>query len=885
MNWFKSVFLMIVLISSNMLLFAQKTMEGKVIDKETKEALRGASVLIRGSQTGTTTDASGHFKISIQDYKQVVLLVSFIGYKTVEVKADEQKGLIEIQMEPSSLTGEEVVISASRVSEKMISAPASVQKIQFNDIQRMPGWNFYHSLANLKEIDVVTNNLGFATFNTRGFNSSQPYRVVQMIDGIDNQSSGLNFSPGNMFGVPEIDLANIELISGPASAMYGPNALQGVLSMTTKNPYDFKGMTVMLKGGSRNYMEGQLRFADTYGKHDQIGFKLAVGYFSGDDWPADDPKYNRYKVMPGPPQNIFSLIKDTNFLNYVAVYDSAKPGKVSFMLPGYMEGDLVSLKNESIKMNAFLAYRFNSKGEISYNYRFSQSSGVFQGNNRARLEDFIHQQHKLEFKYHNFSIKAYATFENSNKSFDLGLTGINLGMAGLPYVSQAYADAYVSNIRQQTNDYSLPYNYSQMYQIAHQAGLAASANGWLKPGTETYNKVLNSIISNPDRPQGSRYPDLSIFEHVEAGYSRKFKWAELNSGLIFRNWIPRTNGKIFSDTNGADISFFDFGGFAQLTKNLINDNLKLIASLRADKSKNYHGQLSPRFAVVYRLNNHYFRLSLQSAFRSPTLNDQYYLLNTGSFIVKGNITGYYNLYTLASVNAFKQTGNDSLLQTIKLDPIEPEQVKTFEVGYRSQLFDKFYVDWNFYLNSYNGFIGSVRAVEPRTGIAGDSSGVNDLKNGQYNTYSIYANSSSEVTTFGSSVLLNYAFNQKLNAYINYTYAKMKALETPDLLVPGFNTPKHKFNIGLEGRNLFKNFGFTANFRWVDSVKWEAVFASGTLEAYSTLDLQLSYALKRYHTMLRIGGSNLLGREYYQAYGAPGIGRFLFASLTYEFSDL
>ncbi|HRU68452.1 MAG TPA: TonB-dependent receptor [Bacteroidia bacterium] len=881
----RKIALFTLLLLSVSFLQAQHIIQGKVYDKETKEALQGASVLIRGSQSGTITDKSGYFKINVSDNRQVVLLVSFLGFKTQEIKAEPDGKELQVYLESSALVGDEVVISASRVNEKVISAPASIQKIQATTIQNLPGWNFYHSLGNIKEVDIVTNNLGFATFNTRGFNSTQPYRVVQYVDGMDNQSSGLNFSPGNMFGVSDIDLASIELISGPASAMYGPNALQGVLSMTTKNPYDYKGLTVMLKGGSRNYMEGQLRFADTYGKKDQIGFKLTAGYFSGDDWPADDPKYNRYKIMPSSPQNIYNLIADSGFQNYVSVYDSARPAPVSFMLPGYMEGDMVSLKNESMKVNAFLAYRFNGHAEISYNYKFSQSSGVFQGNNRARMEDFIHQQHKIEGRYRNFTFKAYATFENSNKSFDLGLTGINLGMAGLPAVSRAYADAFVSSIEQQTNYYSLPFNYAQMYPVAHQAAMAASANGWLQPGTDKFNAVLNSIITNPDRPQGSRYPDLSIFEHAEAGYSKDLKWAELNAGLIFRNWIPRTNGKIFSDTNGVNISFFDFGGFAQLTKNLLNDNLKLIASVRADKSKNYNAQLSPRFAVVYKLKSHYFRVGLQSAFRSPTLNDQYYLLNTGSFIVKGNITGYYNLYTLSSVMAFKQTGNPALLETIQLDPIQPEQVKTFEIGYRSQIINKLYIDWNFYMNKYNGFIGSVRAVEPKTGIAGDSTGLSDLKNGKYNTYSIYANSKSDVQTLGSSIGLNYAINNKINVYFNYTYAKMKDLATTDPLVPGFNTPKHRFNIGLEGKNLFKNFGLTANFRWVDSVKWEAVFASGTLQPYSTFDVQVNYHLVKYNTIIRIGGTNLLGREYYQAFGAPGIGRFLFASLTYNFTDL
>jgi len=863
------------------------TLKGKVIDKTSKEVLQGATVLIRGTQNGTTTDASGIFILNFNENRAIVLLVSYLGYKTVEISADTKNSDLTIFLEPTTAMGEEVVISASRVSEKVLAAPIAIQKIQLPVIQAMPGWNYYSNLANLKEVDMVQNNLGFSTFNTRGFNSNQPYRVVQYIDGIDNQSSGLNFSPGNMFGIPDIDISNIELISGPASAIYGPNAFQGVISITSKSPFDSKGLTVSLKTGSRNFMEGQLRFAQTYGKRNQFGFKLTAGYFTADDWPADDSTLNRYRVMPASPVNLSAMIDSTSYLDfykYLMTYDSAAPGTKQFMLPGYMENSMVSMKNEGLKLSTFLGYRFNDDAELSYTFRFSQTSGVFQGNNRARLEDFIHHQHKIEFRYKHLSFKAYSTFENSNKSFDLGLTGINLGMAGIPSVSKAYLDAYVNEVKNLTSNYTLPFSYNSMYAAASNAGMSASVNGWLQPGTEKFDQVLASIITNPDRPKGSQYPDMSSFQHAEASYSNQFKWLDFSCGLVFRNWIPRTNGKIFSDTNGVNISFYEFGAYTQASKSFLNDHLKAIVSVRADKSKNYNAQFSPRAALVYHINNQYFRLSLQSAFRSPTLNDQYYLLNTGSFLVKGNITGYYNLYTLSSVTAFKQSANDSDLQAISLDPIQPEHIKTIEFGYKSQLFNKLYIDANVFFNQYDGFIGSVRAVEPKAGQAGTTSGVNDVKTGNYNVYSIYANSSSVVSTSGFSALLTYSLNNKLQCYTNYTFIKMKELEAADPLVPGFNTPKHRFNIGVDGKRLYKNLGFSVNYRWVDSVKWESVFATGIIPAYSVLDAQVNYYFSKINTTLRFGASNVLGKEYYQSFGSPGIGRFMYVSLTYVLND-
>jgi len=675
----------------------------------------------------------------------------------------------------------------------------------------------------------------------------------------------------------------MEVISGPASALYGPNAFQGVLSINSKNPFDYKGIAVSLKTGSRNFMEGQLRFANTYGKNNQLGFKLTAGYFTGDDWPADDPKYNRYRVMPAAPINIGAMIDSashSDFFNYMMVYDSVKPKMMQFMLPGYMENDMVALKNESMKLNTYLGYRFNEDMELSYLFRFSQSSGVFQGNNRARMEDFIHHQHKIDFRYKHFSVKAYSTFENSNKSFDLGLTGINLGMAGLGNVSKEYLNAYINNVKTQTSNYTLPFEYYKMYSPANAAALTASNAGWLQPGTEKYEQILNSIISNPDRPQGSQYPDLSSFQHAEASYNNQFSWATVNGGVVFRNWIPKTNGKIFSDTGDVNISFYEVGAYAQITKSFLKDKLKAVVSVRADKSKNYDAQLSPRAALVYRLQNHYFRISAQSAYRSPTLNDQYYLLNTGSFLVKGNITGYDNLYTLSSI----MSGDSNKFQAIVLDPVRPEQIKSLEFGYKSQIFNGLYIDANLFFNQYNDFIGSVRAVEPKSGKAGTSSGIQDVINKNFRTYSISANSSTIVKSSGFSAALSYSIRNKYLISTNYTYLNMKPLDQADPLVPGFNTSKHRFNIGIEGRKIYKDLGFTANFRWVDSVIWQSVFATGKIDAYSTVDAQLNYHLKSVNTILRAGVSNLLGKEYYYAYGSPGIGRFFYFSLTYQIND-
>ena len=111
---------------------------------------------------------------------------------------------------------------------------------------------------------MTTASLGFVVINTRGFNSTSPVRSLQLIDGVDNQSPGLNFSLGNFLGASELDVQKVDLIVGASSAFYGPNAFNGVISMTTKSPFVHQGLSASMKAGERALFETAVRYAQAY---------------------------------------------------------------------------------------------------------------------------------------------------------------------------------------------------------------------------------------------------------------------------------------------------------------------------------------------------------------------------------------------------------------------------------------------------------------------------------------------------------------------------------------------------------------------------------------------------------------------------------------------
>jgi outer membrane receptor protein involved in Fe transport len=220
----------------------QVTISGEVKDPTSSEPLVGASVIIKGTENGAATDKQGKFSISTTKSDSYKIVASYLGYLQREIEITDATVFVSISLESTSIPGQEVVISASRVEENIMKSPSAIYKINAASIQSSASGDFYEDLDNITGVDVITNGVGFKVFNARGFNTTAPFRVVQFIDGMDNTSPGLNFAPGNSFSVSDLDIESVEVISGPASAMYGPNALQGVLSINTKSPFDHEGV-------------------------------------------------------------------------------------------------------------------------------------------------------------------------------------------------------------------------------------------------------------------------------------------------------------------------------------------------------------------------------------------------------------------------------------------------------------------------------------------------------------------------------------------------------------------------------------------------------------------------------------------------------------------
>jgi iron complex outermembrane receptor protein len=898
----------------------QTTVEyrGRIIDPETGYGIAGAGIKVDGNSV-SVADSMGVYAFSSKESDKANVVVEAPGYSAAVTTLEKLANTKSIALQGLAVSGNEVVVSASRYSEKYLSSPATISKINRQAIAASASGDYFESLGNLKNVNVLGSSLTFKVFNTRGFGTTSPFRIVQMTDGMDAQSAGLNFAPGTMLSVPDIDIDNMEIISGPASALYGPNAFQGVVSIHTTDPFKRQGLAVSLKGASRNYFEAQAMYADVFGKKKKFGMKLSAGYMFGKDWEATTTETNSYLPVSSPPQNLNAKVAGWSnnadadygdFNTYTQTNANAKPNSTppgtSFVLKPFAENDMWNRNVNSLKINSLFAYRFTDEVQLSYQFRLARATSVYQGNNRAALKDFLFHQHKLELLYdnhksHSFLFRIYTNLEDAGNSYDLVLTGVNLGLGSLGGVTNDYLKTYVNAIDSMSGNFSGAVSTGQVA-AARAAALASVGNSWLKPGTAAYDSTLRAIITDRNRPYGAMYTSRANMQHADAQYNFTSKWINVNVGVSGRRYQPVSDGYIVDDAPDSSgkkqiLQYYEFGGFVQLSKSFLQDKIQLLASFRADKSQNFDFQFSPRGAVMLNFGNHHLRVAAQMAFRTPTLNDQYFNLNTGALVVKGNLEGYSNVYTQASVDAYNAVApplrDPATLQATTVAALKPENLVSVELGYRALVADRLFIDFDAYYNRYTNFIGGINVAALKTGTAGDSSGVAAINTRQYTTYSLSVNSSTPVQTFGVALGLNARVWKSLSVYANYTFSYMDTVGLNDNLIPGYNTPMHKINVGVEARRLWKGLGFGVNFRWVDKYQWRSPFTDRAarlyqltadqtyVPAYHTMDLQINYVVDKWFSTFRIGASNLYYNKHIEVYGGPEIGGFYYGSWTFD----
>lgn len=350
------------------------TINGTVRNSSSKELVPAVSVSVKGTTKGTYTNSDGEFSISVAKLP-VVLVFSSIGYEDQEITVSDASKAVSVDFKVSTALGQEVVVSATRTPTRLLESPVTVERLSGAVLRNTAAPNYYEAIANLKGVDVHTASLTFRTITTRGFVSSGNTRLNQLIDGMDNQAPGLNFAVGSVIGPSDLDVDNVEVLSGASSALYGSGGMNGTVLVTTKNPFKYQGLSYNIKTGMMHadskqrstspFYDWSFRWAKAY--KNKLGIKIAASLVKGNDWEAEDYRNKQQigilsKVVGGNRQN------DPNFngINMYGDETSADMAGFSFFVQDQTRRTLLGATGGAFDVvNAANAY-FGVPGNPSF---------------------------------------------------------------------------------------------------------------------------------------------------------------------------------------------------------------------------------------------------------------------------------------------------------------------------------------------------------------------------------------------------------------------------------------------------------------------------------------------------------------------------------------
>jgi iron complex outermembrane recepter protein len=684
--------------------------------------------------------------------------------------------------------------------------------------------------------------------------------------------------------------------------------------------------------------ETAIRYAKAF--NNKFAFKLNFSTMKGTDWVANgltdqnpqqsitaNPAFPELSGKNNPARDQWSRYGDDRQARQaISILYKGKAETFNVARTGYIEKDLIYPTVKNIKFDGGLFYKLNDKFELSYSYRYGIMDGVFQRGNRIQLKDVTVQNHKVELRGSDLLLRAYMLKENTGKSYNLNPLAYSLDLS---HASNASWGTSFRNALQAQVDNGT--DLATAMRVARQTADAGRA----EPGTAAFDALKNVIVNSNNwdvasasLPNGAPNGGAAVWQysntyHFDFQYNfSKIKWANILVGADYRLFEVIPDGNTFvdfsrplnertvADKNGSfgkNQYYKKYGGFAQVTKLFLNDKLKVSASGRLDNNPEFSPKFNPRLAVVYTAaEKHNFRASFQNGYRFPALFEALSFLNNASVRRVGGLArvnegiGFLeNSYTLASYDIFNaavnkdaaagMTRNDaalknrSLLQVANLAVSEPEQINSFEVGYKAVLSDnKLVLDVDAYYNIYEGFLGQVEVAVPTSGNVGSDAGVLDmLTRSKQNRYRVYTNAKNKYNSYGSSLGVTWIFYKGFKVSGNANYNVLSKNPNPDVFLTGFNTPEWVTNLSVSNRDLFKNFGFNIVWHWQESVLWESTLANGQVPAYSTIDAQVNLRLPKIKSTIKLGGSNILNKRYYQFAAGPTIGALYYMTFTVD----
>lgn len=921
----KKALLLLMFFFSISAVFSQTNVQGEVLDNETNEKLSGATVLLKGKSIGTITNNEGAFKLSVNDQLPFVLTISHIGYKSIDYVVDNI-GFHKISLSQTRNFTDDVVVTASRRPEKIQDSPAAISVMNAEEYARSGGINNpARALINVPGVEVSQQTGNRTQISFRGGASIFETSVFPMLDYRALSSPGIGFFDASNSPINGIDIEKVEVVLGPASTLYGPDVVDGVVHYMSKDPFKYPGTTVELSGGQINTYQAAVRHAG-HNKNATFGYKINARYGAGDDFTLD-PERDAAVLANFKSEIREGEISGNGFL------DPQKPGRVLVTTNG--------LQNEefsSAAVNTHLYFRPNSETQIVATGGWNSAKGIFYndlGEGYSQSSEYFGQ---LRFSNKNWFGQLYYINNNGGTTkkpsyldrsgfivplkrdhlegqlqyrFDLPMLLNSQWTAGVDYRNiGAKSQNHVYGRNENDDDYNIVGAYLQgKMEFGNKFDFYAGGR------FDTYNFTSKNTFA----------PRLSMVYKPHKNHS-------FRAGYSYTvNPIPASD--IYFDLPLMVTPIFNVWNIGGITDQTFNTD-PTISWLIPGVGNTTSGTGFPLQAAYQAVTEGVKAALTQMAQSDANINQLLPIL-----------LGVLDQTSLSAMsNSFVSTDLDG-------NPMTPKNVSTnllayrnaFELGYRGRISDKFTfgTDVFLYRNKGGSGLGQVSPVITLTPeVANDLGSAVSISTQEsiYATLLAYGQSESEaqaIATMASQalgdaytqagqVLLSelavaglpfhgimptnqvpdngfpmlaygytgndlskvdqiwgfeihgkYDINNQFSVKGNYSWRSK-----PDGSVGTLNFPQNKIRLGF---SYEKELGFIAgvNFQWDQAYVSNNSLYLGKIDARSLVDASLGYKFSN-KMRLEASGTNIFDYEYRALPGMPIVGRRVIGKVTYEF---
>ena len=877
----------------------------RTTDEEGSRAIAGASVIftdVDGKARGAYTDAQGRFTVKALPTGTYNVRVTCVGYSPFEQLKYEvlaSQTDVEFALEVQIVEKDATVVTASRIKQKSSEAPASITVVEQRKIAERPAQTPIEHLQGEAGIDMAATSIAARQTTVRGFNNVFSGNLMVLTDYRLASIPSLRANVSYYVPTLDQDIERIELVRGPGSALYGPNAALGVMNIISLSPFESKGTTVFMTGGVRSstdiigdngtyYSHVGFRHAGTAGE--RFGYKVSAQYQNAWDWAFDDTE----EIVP----------RDNLMRRYTA------DARIDYLI-----GD-----DATLSLSGGVA--------SSINVVEMTDIGAAQGRN------WILYNTNLRLTWKDLFAQVFFNGNNSGETFNLRtgadlvdrstLLGVRLQHAshvgdwlrltygGDFFLTNPVTDSTINGRNEDDDTYNEIGGYVQADVVLIKDKLHLLAAGRV----DKHSVLADPVFS----------PRAALLFNVTPSQT-----------------LRATFNQAFTTPSSVDLFLDLLAGRDVFNLTLINENwgTDLWASSGAKSGYTFNRQDGrPLFVSQY---NKSTQTSLDSASSNGVWEGQ-----TQALLAALSLSPDIDSATFAFLQQFLGSiespqdinGNMALLNatTQQFSPVadvaniptlKPTITTTFEVGYQGFLFDKLRINVDAYYSQVTDFISGLQIVtpnvffdggetkdylKPRMKAALEAAGLSEpeaeaqaealssLLGDVYSQIPVGTVSPNETPHNGDILLAARNFGEIDYYGVDFSFQYVPVIwleiggafsymsnnywtkeEIGGVQDFSFNAPQYKGSLNATYRNQPTGLSVGAQWRWVDGFNMISGVFEGPVEAYNLIDFRARMPFPGYERLTAtLAITNLLDHQVQQFVGAPAIGRLTTLRLQYTF---